>query len=114
MTRRTIVKRAPRFWVERDSKGRFKKWISRSKSSKADRRVHAKRTVKSGYGHQGDQKVRNEKAIAMKFKVTASNLQSAWKKARREAGKNYTVTQVYWLGTTGTKKTFQCKAHKKR
>lgn len=49
----------------------------------------------------------------MKFKVTASNTQSAWKKARKQTGKGYTVTRVYWLGTTGTKKTFQCTAHKR-
>ena len=49
----------------------------------------------------------------MKFKVNATNLQEAWKKARKQAGKNYTVSRVYWLGTTGTKKTFQCTAHKR-
>jgi len=51
-------------YVERDSKGRFKKWVSIGKSLKADRRQKAKKKVKSGYGHQGDQKTKKVSGVS--------------------------------------------------
>lgn len=56
MTRRTRVKRCPKHYAHRDAKGQFVKWTAIAKGAKADRRTKAKRRVKSGYGHQGDQK----------------------------------------------------------
>lgn len=56
--RRYSIKGKPKAWALRDRLGRFKKWMSRGRSQKADRRVKAKTIVKSGYGHRGDQKKR--------------------------------------------------------
>lgn len=63
MTKRTIVKGRTKFYVERDSKGKFVKWVSRARSQRADRRSHSKTVVKSGYGHRGDQKRRIKKLM---------------------------------------------------
>jgi hypothetical protein len=43
-------------YVKRDSKGRIKESDDVGRSQTADRRKKAKRTVKPGYGDQGDQK----------------------------------------------------------
>ena len=43
-------------YVKRDAKGRIKESDDAGRSQKADRRTKAKRTVKAGYGDQGDQK----------------------------------------------------------
>lgn len=57
--KRTLVTgRGGRRYVTRDSKGRFKTVVSVKKSLAADRRSKAKKTVKPGYGHRGDQKKR--------------------------------------------------------
>ena len=53
MTKRSKIKKS---YVQRDKKGRFVKWTNIGKALKADRRKKAKKTVKSGYGHKGDQK----------------------------------------------------------
>ena len=57
MGKREIVKKvSKKFYVERKANGTFKKWTRIGKSLKADRRVKAKKKVKSGFGHQGDRK----------------------------------------------------------
>lgn len=57
MGKREIIKKKTRkFYVERKADGTFKKWTRIGKSLKADRRVKAKRVVKSGFGHLGDRK----------------------------------------------------------
>ena len=43
-------------FVKRDAKGRIKESDDVGRSQKTDRRRKAKKTVKSGYGDQGDQK----------------------------------------------------------
>ena len=43
-----------RFYVIRDKKGRFKRWVSIGRSLRADRRRKSKRRVKAGYGYKGD------------------------------------------------------------
>jgi len=57
MGKREIIKKKTRkFYVERKANGQFKKWTRIGRSLKVDRRVKAKRKVKSGYGHLGDRK----------------------------------------------------------
>ena len=56
--RRYSLKGKPKAYVLRDKLGRFKEWVSKGRSLRADRRTKAKTTVKSGYGHKGDQKKR--------------------------------------------------------
>jgi hypothetical protein len=51
---RYTVKGRPRHYVERDSKGRFKKWILKSRSHKTDRVWKAPKGRKPGYGHRKD------------------------------------------------------------
>jgi hypothetical protein len=41
-------------YVRRDDKGRFTKEVNVGRSLAADRRAHAKRTVKPGQGDRGD------------------------------------------------------------
>ena len=53
MTKRSKIKKS---YVQRDKKGRFTKWTGIGKSLQADRRKKAKKKVKSGHGHKGDQK----------------------------------------------------------
>jgi hypothetical protein len=53
MTNRTKIRK---YYVERNRLGQIKNWVSIGRSLSADRRVHAKTTVKSGHGHQGDLK----------------------------------------------------------
>jgi len=53
MTFRTKI---GKYYVERNRIGQIKKWVSIKKSLSADKRQKAKRVVKSGYGHLGDQK----------------------------------------------------------
>ena len=43
-------------YVRRDEEGKFKESDDVGRSQKADRRKKAKKSVKSGYGDQGDQK----------------------------------------------------------
>jgi hypothetical protein len=43
-------------YAKRTTKGRFKEMDDVGRSQKADRQRKAKRTVKSGYGDQGDRK----------------------------------------------------------
>ena len=56
MGKRYLLKGKKGSYVERDRYGRFKKWVRRGKSISMDRRKHAKRVIKSGYGHRGDRK----------------------------------------------------------
>ena len=56
MAKRYLIKK--KFYVVRRKDGTFKRWTRVGKSLKADRRTKAKRIVKSGYGHRGDQKRR--------------------------------------------------------
>ena len=44
-----------KYYVERDKKGRFKKWTSIGTSLQADRRKKSRTKVKSGHGNKGDQ-----------------------------------------------------------
>jgi len=52
MAKRTKI---GKYYVERDRLGRIKKWVSIKRSLAQDRRKKAKKKVKSGYGHRGDQ-----------------------------------------------------------
>jgi len=52
-----------KYYVVRDKKGRFKRWIRIGRSLKIDRRKIAKRRVKSGYGHKGDLSIPYSKQI---------------------------------------------------
>jgi hypothetical protein len=53
--KRTLLKnRAGTFYAKRTKTGRFKELDERGRSLAADRRGKAKKTVKSGYGDQGD------------------------------------------------------------
>lgn len=54
-------KKKLKYYVERDSHGRFKKFTRIGRSLRADRRTKAKTIVKSGYGHLGDHKIRKKK-----------------------------------------------------
>lgn len=56
--RRFEIKRTPHHWVIRNADGTFRKWVSKGRSMKADRRTKAKTVVKSGYGYKGDQRRR--------------------------------------------------------
>ena len=56
MAKRLIAKKKTKYYVEKDSKGRFMKWTRIGKSLKADRRKKVKTKVKVGYGHKGDLK----------------------------------------------------------
>lgn len=58
MGRRFKIKGKPNSFAERDGKGQFKNWTGIGRSIAQDRRIKAKRTVKAGYGHLGDQKKR--------------------------------------------------------
>ena len=44
-----------KYYVKRNKKGQFKKWIAINASLQADRRKKSKKKVKSGYGNKGDQ-----------------------------------------------------------
>ena len=52
--RRYLIKGKEKSWVLRDKFGKFKKWISRKRAAKLDRRRKVSPPVKSGYGHKGD------------------------------------------------------------
>lgn len=55
MSIRTIIKRRGKsLYAERDKKGRFSDITNIGKSIKSDRRKKSAKTVKKGYGHQGD------------------------------------------------------------
>jgi len=54
MGKRYLMAKSKRFYVERDRYGRFKKFTRKGRSLRIDRRIKAKRKVKSGYGHRGD------------------------------------------------------------
>jgi len=56
MTTRTKINLKNKFYVERNRLGQIKKWVAIRSSLKADIRQRAKRTVRSGKGHLGDQK----------------------------------------------------------
>ena len=59
MGRRYKIPGRSKYYVERDKYGRFKKWTRIMFAQRADKRiVPAKRVVKPGYGHRGDQKKR--------------------------------------------------------
>ena len=56
-SRRTRLRnKAGTFYAKRTRRGRFKELDEQGRSLKVDRRRKAKRTVKAGYGDQGDQK----------------------------------------------------------
>ncbi|MEM3361412.1 MAG: hypothetical protein QXV85_09455 [Candidatus Bathyarchaeia archaeon] len=55
MGRRYKIKRAPGHYVERDKRGRFKKWTGVHRSIRADAARKAKHEgTKPGYGHRVD------------------------------------------------------------
>jgi len=54
-----------KFYVQRRKDGTFKKWTAIGRSLKADRRKKAKNTVKSGYGHKGDQAKSKKGALGL-------------------------------------------------
>ena len=55
MGRRYKIKRAPGYYVERDRRGRFKRWTKISRSIRVDkRRKVPQRREEPGYGHRQD------------------------------------------------------------
>ena len=54
--RTAVSNRAGSFYAKRKSTGRFKEMDEKGRSLKTDRRRAAKKTVKSGYGDQGDRR----------------------------------------------------------
>jgi len=53
--RRYRIKRAGGYYVQRDSKGRFKKWTSMPRGIQVDKRKKVgQKRKESGYGHQQD------------------------------------------------------------
>jgi len=55
--RRYKVKRVKGYYVQRDSKGRFKKWTSIPRGIRVDQQKKvAQERRESGYGHQQDYK----------------------------------------------------------
>ena len=58
MARRYSIKSRPKSWVVRNKDGTFKDWHAKSRSVPLDRAKTSKNKVKAGYGHQGDQKTR--------------------------------------------------------
>jgi hypothetical protein len=57
--KRTLIStRGDDRYIRRDAKGQITESDDRGKSQAADMRVKAKKTVKPGYGDQGDQAVR--------------------------------------------------------
>jgi len=53
--RRYKIKRAPGYYVERDRRGRFKKWTKIPRSIRVDKRKKvAQRRREPGYGHRQD------------------------------------------------------------
>lgn len=55
MGRRYHLKRTPAYYVQRDAKGRFKKWTSIPKGIARDKRKKVEqRTKEPGYGHLQD------------------------------------------------------------
>lgn len=64
MPKREIIKNhGNKYYVQRRKNGQFAaaKQVKIGKSLSADRRTKAKTKVKSGYGHQGDQKRKQRK-----------------------------------------------------
>ena len=55
MTKRTKI---GKYYVERNRLGQIKRWVRIKRSLARDRGTRAKRVVRSGYGHLGDQKRR--------------------------------------------------------
>ena len=56
MGRRYKLRNRPGYYVERDRKGRFKRWAKIKRSLAQDRVWEAPLTTKSGYGHRYDKK----------------------------------------------------------
>src|SRR5689334_14339125 len=56
-----ISPKADTRYVKRGPRGQFSESDDAGRSQRADRRTRAKKTVKSGYGDQGDQKRRSRK-----------------------------------------------------
>lgn len=57
MTKREIISAiSSKYYVERDKRGRIKRWVARSISQRRDRLKRAVTKVKSGYGHRGDRR----------------------------------------------------------
>jgi hypothetical protein len=55
MTFRTKI---GKFYVERNRLGQIKRWVAIRRSLNLDKQIRAKARVRSGHGHQGDQKRR--------------------------------------------------------
>lgn len=55
-SKRDLVRGKASAYAKRTSRGTFKEMDDVGRSQKTDRRRNAKRTVKSGYGDQGDTK----------------------------------------------------------
>ena len=57
MGKRDIIKiKGKSYYAERDKKGQFEEITNIGKSIAEDKRTHAKKIVKPGYGHEGDLK----------------------------------------------------------
>jgi hypothetical protein len=56
--RDTVRTKNATFYAKRTARGRFKEMDDKGRSLKADRRRNAKKSVRSGYGDQGDRRRR--------------------------------------------------------
>ena len=56
--RDTVRTKRATFYAKRTARGRFREMDEKGRSLKSDRRRRAKKTVRSGYGDQGDRRAR--------------------------------------------------------
>ena len=60
--RDTVRTKRATFYAKRTARGRFREMDEKGRSLKSDRRRRAKKTVRSGYGDQGDHRARRRAA----------------------------------------------------
>jgi len=60
--RDTVRSKRATLYAKRTARGRFREMDEKGRALKADRRRKAKKTVRSGYGDQGDRRTRRKAA----------------------------------------------------
>lgn len=60
--RDTVRTKRATFYAKRTTRGRFREMDEKGRSLKSDRRRAAKKTVRAGYGDQGDRRARRKAA----------------------------------------------------
>jgi hypothetical protein len=60
--RDTVRTKRATFYAKRTARGRFREMDEKGRALKSDRRRRAKKTVRSGYGDQGDRRARRKAA----------------------------------------------------